>query len=118
MSNFMQSNHSLADLLSKFLSGTLSPEEESDLYQYVMDDRFKNEILSWIQQQWNWELQQQRDLSGEAMLAKIKEKIEKEQFSSKASGQKATINPNNEPNLRKLSTFFRYAAVFVQSSNV
>ena len=108
----MQSNNRIANLLSKFLSDSLSPEEESDLYQYVMDDRFKDEILSWIHQQWNRELQLQRDLSDEAMLAKIKEKIETEQ-SRIPSGQKAAIIPKAEAKYLKLRKVFRYAALFL-----
>ena len=108
----MQSNNRIANLLSKFLSDSLSPEEESDLYQYVMDDRFKDEILSWIHQQWNRELQLQRDLSDEAMLAIIKEKIETEQ-SRIPSGQKAAIIPKAEAKYLKLRKVFRYAALFL-----
>ena len=121
----------ISDLLSGFFSGTLTPEEKGDLYHYVIDDSHKNEIMAWLQEQWNHPLWQiDGEMSSEALFAKIRTEIEKQATVSahQSQGRKIHISQkpfarNNQPAARRQSlskienqkskTFLRYAAVFM-----
>ena len=102
----IQYNNHIADLLSKFLSGALSPIEKGELYQCVMDDRHKEEVMTWLQQQWSQEIHASGETSNEAMFVKIKERIAMELSVRPPQGLKIPIN-------QKWKTLLRYAAVFV-----
>jgi len=78
-------------LLSGFLSGTLTPKEKSDLYQYLADDGHQDEIMSCLQEQWaksDW--QAGGEISSDEMFAKIKSEIGKHPA---IRNQKSKINP-------------------------
>ncbi len=111
MSDFMPQKDHITGLLSKFLSGSLTPKEKSDLYHYMMDDGHKDEIVAWLQQQWNQAPQQDGELPGEAMFAKIKERIETEQ-SAPLAGKKIPLRQSKIVN-QKSKMLLRSAAVFV-----
>ena len=66
----MYKHKSVSDLLAGFFSGTLTSKEKVDLYHYVMDDRYKDEIILCLEEHWAAEI------SSDAMFAKIKSEIE------------------------------------------
>ena len=105
MNDFMPQNDHLANLLFRFLSDTLTPEGKNDLYHYIIDDSHKDEIMAWLQTQWEKEPEQSGKISIDTVFSKIRAEIEK--YSSTRSS--STIEN------KKWKTFFRYAAVFVMA---
>jgi ferric-dicitrate binding protein FerR (iron transport regulator) len=77
MDNMMAQENYMNGLLSGFYSVTLTSKEKSDLYHYLINDRYKDAIMSWLQEQWDNGLWQTGDeIPSEAMLEKIKMEIE------------------------------------------
>ena len=110
----MAQKNDINDLLSGFFSGTLTPEEKSDLYQTMINEGHKEEILAWLQAQWTEGIWQTGgEISGEAMLARIKTDIENHAMpgSLPPAGRKTSINPKTT--IRFTSIFLRYAAVLL-----
>jgi ferric-dicitrate binding protein FerR (iron transport regulator) len=95
-----------SDLLSEFLSGTLTAKGKSDLYRYVADKSHKDEILAWLQEQWAKEHgQADGDVSSDEMFAKIRAEIENIGRQKLRIHQRAII--------RNGKMLLRYAAVLL-----
>ena len=110
MKDFMQQSNHIIDLLSKFLSGTISSKEKSDLYRYMVDDHLKGEIIELLQQQWDNEPQLADEIPSKAMFEKIKKTIEAE---TSLSGLSIPVNQSSKSDILRWRSFLRYAAVFV-----
>jgi len=69
----MSKMNQLSSLLTGFYSGRLSTREKSELYQLIMNENHQEEIMHWLQEEWNKEPHQtHNERVDEAMLAKIK----------------------------------------------
>jgi hypothetical protein len=68
------SSKEISLLLTAFFEGVLSVEDEITLFNYVMDERNKDEIIDWLQQQW-LKTDHYENVPSEAIFSKIKEKI-------------------------------------------
>ena len=126
----MLHKNNLDGLLSGFLSGTLTSKEKSDLYQYMADNRFKDEMTDWLQEEWTKESwQASGEISSDAMFEKIRMEIENptavsslQKAGRKIHFQRTSLTRRAQPSVRRHQSptinhrskiFFRYAAVLM-----
>ena len=113
----MAQKNNLNDLLSGFFSGALTSKEKNDLYHYLIDDRYKEVILEWLQEQWaNGCWQAGNEIPSDKMLEKIKMEIGEHPAikSQQPAGRKIPIYLNTNSKLFQTARFFlRYAAVLL-----
>ena len=70
MNDFMQQKRDITDLLSRFLSGTITPRENGELHRYLIDDNHKDEVIDWLQEQWISESLPVDEVPGEPLFTK------------------------------------------------
>ena len=102
MNDFMQQKRNITDLLSRFLSGTITPRENGELHRYLIDDNHKDEVIDWLQEQWISESLPVDEAPGEPLFTKIMAEIQKNHHTYKAVAGK-----------RRWMMIFRYAAIFI-----
>ena len=110
----MKQKQNVNNLLSGFFAGKLTLQEKSNLYDYLTDEGYKDEIIAWLQAQWaknHW--QTGGEIPSETMLEKIRCEIEEHAkiSSRQPTGQK--IRMEQQSNVKSLRIFLRYAAVLL-----
>ena len=86
-------------LLSGFLSGSLTPQEKGELYLYMIDDVYKDEIIAWLQEQ--WEIGEQWEAGEAEGIGEIGEAGEKGEIGESAKLKKL-VKQRNFEELREL----------------
>ena len=110
----MSQEKKLNDWLSGFISGALTSQEKSELYDYLTDEGHKEEILTWLQIHWekgSW--QTGDEIPSEVMFEKIKTAIEKQATFNGQQPVGKTINFRKTSRLQFVNIIKRYAAVIL-----
>jgi len=105
----MQTKNDLADLISKLLSGAITPEENEVLRQFMIKDEYKDMFIDWLQVQWNNESRRMNVIPDQTLFSKIEAEIAGKVGENRGNGEnrgKVLKNP-------KWKILLRYAAVFL-----
>ena len=118
----MQTKNYLADLISKLLSGAITPEENEVLHQFMIKEEHKDMFIDWLQAQWNNESRRMNVVPDQTLFSKIEAEIagkvgENEKIGETGkpgeTGRNETVIPLKVLKNPKWKMLLRYAAVFL-----